>query len=94
MFTSLSKILSSGTDLSSKRVITAVAAFVVVIIALVDLFTDNVVTEYVFEGVVWIAMAGLGSIAAENFANRKQQQPDIPVQYQEQNQNINNSPEI
>ena len=61
-------MVSGDPGVSSKRVITAVAALIVFGIAIVDLFTDRTITDYVFQGVTFIAMAGLGSIALESFS--------------------------
>jgi hypothetical protein len=36
--------------------------------SIVDLFSDYTITDYVFEGLVWLAVAGLGFIASEKFA--------------------------
>ena len=47
------------------------ASALVFFVVIVDLFTDKVVTDYVFEGLVFLAMAGLGSVAVEAFARRR-----------------------
>ena len=75
----LNKMISGEPGVSSKRVITTVAAGLVFFIAIVDLFTDKTITDYVFQGVAFIAMAGLGSIALENFANSNKNGTPTPV---------------
>lgn len=64
------KMLSSDPRVSSKRVITFMASMLVFVVVLVDLFTDNTVSDYVFEGLIWMSIAGLGSTAVEAFAKR------------------------
>jgi hypothetical protein len=67
------EILCDGTDdlLSSKRVITVLAFCLCAIGFLADLFWDKKVEEYVFEGMMYIAIAGLGFTASERFTKRK-----------------------
>jgi hypothetical protein len=67
------KLLSSSDDVSSKRFIGIMAAFVMFTIALVDLFTNKTVEDYIFDGLMWIVIAGLGFIAGEklNMFERK-----------------------
>ena len=37
-------------------------------LSIVDLFSDFVVTDYVFDGLVWLSIAGMGFVASEKFA--------------------------
>lgn len=53
--------------ISSKRVITFVCAILVITAFLVDLFSEFSVSEYVFNGIMYIVVAGLGFIGAERF---------------------------
>jgi hypothetical protein len=69
MGTFLSKLLGSGTGVSSKRFIGFVASVAMILIAIVDLFSDYTVSDYVFDGLMWLAIAGLGFIASERFAD-------------------------
>lgn len=65
-------MLSDGEDdgISSKRAVTF-AAFVMCAMAFVgDLFWNLDVKEYVFEGMMVIAIAGLGFTASEKFAKK------------------------
>jgi hypothetical protein len=66
--------------LSSKRVITFLAFILCGIAFVADLFWDYNVSPNVFEGMIYIAIAGLGVTASEKFANRASQQP-APPQY-------------
>lgn len=75
------KMLSSNKEVSSKRVITTTASALVFVVVVVDLFTDLTVTEYIFEGLIWMAIAGLGSTALESFANRPSKQQADPYGY-------------
>ena len=54
---------------SSKRIMTFVCCILVVVAFVVDLFTDLAVSDYVFNGVSWIVIAGLGFIGAERFGS-------------------------
>lgn len=45
------------------------AAVTMIFVAVVDLFTDKTVSDYVFEGLAWLAVAGLGFVASERFAD-------------------------
>ncbi len=69
----LQSLLSSNGSVSSKRFIGILASFVMFTIALVDLFTNNTVEDYIFDGLMWIVIAGLGFVASEklNMFERK-----------------------
>jgi hypothetical protein len=64
-----SKLFGAKTGISSKRFIGFLAAVTMIFVAVVDLFTDNSVSDYVFEGLMWLAIAGLGFVASERFAD-------------------------
>ena len=77
----LNTLLIDGHDgtLSSKRVVTF-SAFVLCSIAfLADLFWDYNISPNVFEGMIFIAIAGLGATASEKFANRKLPATPAPI---------------
>jgi len=61
-------LLTANGDISSKRSVGVSASFIVLFISLVDLFSDFVVTDYVFDGLVWLSIAGMGFVASEKFA--------------------------
>ena len=64
-----SKLFGAKTGISSKRFIGFLAAVTMIFVAIVDLFTDKTVSDYVFEGLMWLAIAGLGFVASERFAD-------------------------
>ena len=67
-------IFTDGTDdgISSKRAVT-IAAFILCAIAFVaDLFWDYKVDPNVFEGMMFIAIAGLGVTACEKFSKKSE----------------------
>jgi hypothetical protein len=76
------KLLGSNTGVSSKRFIGLTSCAVIYIIAFVDLFTDKTVTNYVYEGLVYLAIGGIFGIAAEKFADVliKNKQTDLPTE--------------
>jgi hypothetical protein len=67
--------------LSSKRVITFLAFILCGIAFVADLFWEYNVSPNVFEGMIYIAIAGLGVTASEKFANKNAQ----PQNTQQQN---------
>lgn len=83
--------MSSKSEVSSKRLITFLAFILIFFIALIDLFTEYVVTDYVYEGLVLIAAAGLGTIATEAFSKSKpQKELDDYTAHQAQNSSDEN----
>lgn len=68
----LNGMLSDGTDnnLSSKRVVTVLAFLLCGIAFIANLFWGYKVDEYMFEGMIYLTMAGLGFTASERFASR------------------------
>jgi hypothetical protein len=82
-----SKLFGAKTGVSSKRFIGFLAAITMIFVAVVDLFTDKTVSNYVFEGLMWLAIAGLGFVASERFADvlvsrKKENIRDIPTNNQ------------
>ena len=67
----LKDMLSSGSKVSSKRVITF-ASFVLMGVAfLSNLFFDFKVEEFMFDSMMWIVVGGLGMVASEQFGTKK-----------------------
>lgn len=64
------KLVTPNSGVSSKRFIGLIASFSVIIIAFVDLFTNLTVSDYVFEGLIWLAIGGMGFTWAESFVKR------------------------
>jgi hypothetical protein len=60
---------SHNRSLSSKRVVTFLAFILCGIAFVANLFWDYRVESYMFDGMVFIAMAGLGFTASEKFAS-------------------------
>ena len=59
---------SHNKSLSSKRVVTFLAFVLCGIAFIANLFWDYKVEPYMFEGMIYLAMAGLGFTASEKFA--------------------------
>jgi hypothetical protein len=66
----LKDMLSSGSKVSSKRVVTLVAFVLMGVAFLANLFFDFKVDEFIFESMQWIVISGLGFTASENFSNK------------------------
>lgn len=69
----LKECLSSGSKISSKRVVTIVSFALMGIGFLVDLFTDLTISENVFSAMEYIVIAGLGFTATEGFTKGKKE---------------------
>jgi len=67
-------ILTDGTDegISSKRIVTFLAFLLCAIAFVADLFWDLDVKDSVYEGMMYIAIAGLGFTASERFSKEKE----------------------
>ena len=65
----LKNMLSSGSKVSSKRVVTFICLLFMIIGYVSNLFWDFEVADNMFESLQWIVMAGLGFTASENFGN-------------------------
>lgn len=66
-------MLQDGSDgtWSSKRIVTFLAFIFCSIAFFANLFFNLEVNEYMFEGMIFIAIAGLGVTVTERFADRK-----------------------
>ena len=67
----LKNMLSSGSKVSSKRVVTFICLLFMLIGYTANLFWDFTIDENLFQSLQWIVMAGLGFTASENFASGK-----------------------
>lgn len=65
------KMFGVGDDVSSKRVITFLSLFFMLVGYVANLFFDFMVEKHMFESLQWIVMAGLGFVAAEKFSPNK-----------------------
>ena len=72
----LKNMLSSGSKVSSKRVVTFICLLFMVIGYVANLFWNFEVAANMYESLQWIVMAGLGFTASENFGN-KPAEPEV-----------------
>jgi hypothetical protein len=71
MFRSFSEPLKdSQGSISSKRVVTITTLLLIVFCVFLDLFTSFKVSEYIFDGLMWIVLSGMGFISSEKFAKK------------------------
>lgn len=66
-------MLTDGTDegISSKRVVTLLAFVLCAIAFVANLFWNFDIKDSIFEGMMYIAIAGLGFTASERFSKQK-----------------------
>lgn len=55
---------------SSKRIVTLSAFLMICLAFLVDLFSPYTLSEFIFDGLMWIVVAGLGFISSEKFSKK------------------------
>jgi len=65
-------MLSDGVNgsVSSKRVITFLATFLVALAFVLNLFLDLTVEQFMYDSMMMIVVAGLGTTVAEKFAKK------------------------
>lgn len=65
-------MISDGIDgsVSSKRVVTLIALFLVVLAFILNLFLDFTVEEYMYNSMMVIVLGGLGTTVAEKFSKK------------------------
>ena len=65
-------MLTDGTDegISSKRAVTLLAFILCTIAFIANLFFNLTIDEKIFEGMMYIAIAGLGFTASEKFTKK------------------------
>jgi hypothetical protein len=65
-------MLSDGTDenISSKRVVTLLAFMLCAVAFVANLFWNFDIKDSIFEGMMYIAIAGLGFTASEKFTKK------------------------
>jgi hypothetical protein len=68
----LFSLLKDGHDStwSSKRVVTFMAFLLCAVAFLADVFWDKTITQALFDGMMYIVVAGLGFTASEKFASK------------------------
>jgi hypothetical protein len=67
----LLNMLSSGSKISSKRVITALSFLLLAIAFVANLFFDFTIEDNVYNGMYYITLGGLGFTASEKFTTNK-----------------------
>jgi hypothetical protein len=72
----VTEMFSSHGKVSSKRVVTLLAFLTMVIGFIVDLFSNNTVSENIYTSMEFIVIAGLGFTASERFAKPKKEQTE------------------
>ena len=75
----LKNMLSSGSKVSSKRVVTFVCLLFMLIGYVANLFWNFEVASNMFESLQWIVMAGLGFTASENFGKTPEPEAEEPT---------------
>ena len=68
----LLSILSSKSEVSSKRLITLLAFILMAIGFISNLFFTFKIDEHVYKSMEWIVEIGMGTIVAEKFSRKKQ----------------------
>lgn len=68
----IKSMLSDGVNgsISSKRVITFLATFLVALAFVLNLFWDLTVEQFMYDSMMMIVVAGLGTTVAEKFAKK------------------------
>jgi len=73
----IQNLLSDGSKVSSKRLITLLSFVLIIIGFFANLFFDFTIEEFIFSSVMYIVIAGLGIVGAERWApNKKAKQDD------------------
>ena len=67
--------LSSGSKISSKRVITAIATLLFVMCTVTELYTDYEVSKNTYNSIMWIVIGGVGFTASEKFSKTSDKSP-------------------
>jgi len=72
LFAGLRSMISDGADgsVSSKRVITVMATFLVALAFVLNLFWDLTIDQNMYDSMMMIVIAGLGTTVAEKFAKK------------------------
>jgi hypothetical protein len=73
LLANLKSMLSDGENgsVSSKRVITVLATFLVALAFVLNLFWGFVVEKFMYDSMMMIVLGGLGTTVAEKFAPKK-----------------------
>lgn len=71
MFKALGESVKEHGQVSSKRVVTVVSLLLISLCVVVDTFTTFKVSQHIFDGLMWIVLAGMGFITSERFTFKK-----------------------
>ena len=71
-------MLSSGSKVSSKRVVTFICLLFMLVGYTANLFWDFTIDDNLFQSLQWIVMAGLGFTASENFGKTPPEPAEEP----------------
>lgn len=63
-------LLNSSSKVSSRRFIAILAFIVIIVIAFIDLFTSNTISEFIFDALMWIVLAGMGFATSDKFSTK------------------------
>jgi hypothetical protein len=66
----LKSIISENESVSSKRVVALLAFLTIEIVAFVNLFTGKSIQEFIFDGLIMLALGGLGITAVEKILKK------------------------
>tara|TARA_Y100000385_G_C12630630_1_gene441095 strand:+ start:120 stop:383 length:264 start_codon:yes stop_codon:yes gene_type:complete len=67
----LKELVSDGSKVSSKRLITLLSFLLIIVGFISNLFFDFTVEEFIFSSVMYIVIAGLGIVGSEKWAPSK-----------------------
>lgn len=68
----LKEMLASGDgSASSKRILTSIFAFLLMVAFVANLFWDYTIEEFIFNSVMYIVIAGFGFTGMEKFAPKR-----------------------
>lgn len=71
-------LFSDKGSVSSKRFVTILTTCALVVVVFVNLFTGKTVTDIIFNGLLTVVLGGLGVVASEKFASKKNTPIDEP----------------
>ena len=72
----LKKLLATHSGISSKRFITLLSMIMIIITWAVDLFTDNLISEYIWNGLLAILGTGLGTVTLTDIFTKFKESKD------------------
>ena len=64
--------LSSGSKISSKRVVTAIATILLVVCTISELYFKYTVSINTFNSIMYVIVGGLGMTASEKFSKKEE----------------------